>query len=47
MVPVNQAIASAKKDGKEAFALFGSVTQDVLHMGCALMEHAFAQMVRN
>ena len=45
MARVNLDIVSAKKDGKEAFALFGYVTQDVLHMECALMERAFAQMV--
>ena len=45
MAPVNLDIASAKKDGKEAFALLGFVTQDALHMECARMEPAFAQMV--
>ena len=45
MAPVNLDIASAKKDGKEAFALLGFVTQDALHMECARTEPAFALMV--
>ena len=45
MVPVNQAIASAKKDGKEAFALSEFVTQGVRLMECARMAHVYAQMV--
>ena len=47
MVPVNPVTASVRKGGKEVYALLGSVTQDVQPMGCVLMAHVFAQMVRN
>ena len=47
MVPVNLVTASVRKGGKEVYALLGSVTQDVQPMGCVLMAHVFAQMVKN
>ena len=47
MVPVNPVTASVRKGGREVYVLLESVTQDVRPMGCVLMAHVFAQMVKN